>query len=49
MNPRTFSLADLFAIAAETVPERDALVIGDTRHTYGEMAARVERLAAWLH
>jgi len=49
MNPRTFSLADLFAITAETVPERDALVIGDTRYTYGEMAERVDRLAAWLH
>ncbi|WP_068636506.1 AMP-binding protein [Thauera butanivorans] len=49
MNPRSFSLADLFAIAAETVPERDALVIGDTRRTYRQMAERVERLAAWLH
>lgn len=49
MTSRTFSLADLFAIAAETVPERDALVIGASRHTYGQMAARIERLAAWLH
>ena len=49
MIPRSFSLADLFAITAETVPERDALVIGDTRHTYRQMAERVERLAAWLH
>ncbi len=49
MNARTFSLADLFAITAETVPERAALIIGDTQYTYGQMAARVERLAAWLH
>ncbi|MCC4117601.1 AMP-binding protein [Aromatoleum toluclasticum] len=49
MTSRTFSLADLFAIAAETVPERDALVIGASRYTYGQMAARIERLAAWLH
>ena len=48
MNPRTFSLADLFAITAETVPERDALIIGDARRTYREMAERVESLAAWL-
>ena len=32
MNPRTFSLADLFAITAETVPERDALDCGLTGH-----------------
>ncbi len=49
MNPSSFSLADLFAIAAATVPERDAVVIGGQSRTYGEMAARIERLAAWLH
>ena len=49
MNPRSFSLADLFAITAETVPERDALIIGDNRRSYREMAERVDQLAAWLH
>ena len=49
MSTRSYSLADLFAIAAETVPEREALIVGDTRRSYGQMAARVERLAAWLH
>jgi len=49
MNPRSFSLADLFAITAATVPERDALIIGSTRRTYRQMAERVDQLAAWLH
>lgn len=49
MNPRAFSLADLIAITAEIVPERDALVIGGIRRTYREMAERVDSLAAGLH
>ncbi|HQR02789.1 MAG: AMP-binding protein [Proteobacteria bacterium] len=46
---RNYSLADLFAIAAETVPDRIAVMIGDESHTFRSMAARIERLAAWLH
>lgn len=49
MSTRTFCMADLFAIAAATVPERDALIIGEQRSTYREMAARIDQLATWLH
>jgi fatty-acyl-CoA synthase len=45
---RTFNLADLFAIAAETVPEREALVCGPVRRSYRELEQRIERLAAYL-
>ncbi len=49
MTQRSFCMADLFAIAAQTVPERDALIIGDQHTSYRDMAVRIERLAAWLH
>lgn len=46
---RTFNLADLFDIAAEAVPDREAVVVGDTRLSYRMLAERVNRLASWLH
>ncbi len=40
--------AEFLQITAMVVPERTALVAGDTRVTFGEMAERVNRLANWL-
>ena len=40
--------AEFLMIASMTVPDRDALVQGDTRVTYMEMADRVKRLANGL-
>jgi acyl-CoA synthetase (AMP-forming)/AMP-acid ligase II len=42
---RHFNLADLFELVAAEVPDRLALVAGDTRLTYGELDARTNRLA----
>jgi len=47
--PRSFNLADLFAVVAETVPDRDALVAGERRITYRELDQRITRLASALH
>jgi acyl-CoA synthetase (AMP-forming)/AMP-acid ligase II len=41
----TFNLADLFEIVADAVPERIAVVAGDTVRTYAELDARATRLA----
>lgn len=46
--PRTFNLADLFEIVAETVPERTAIVAGDRRITYRDLDQRATRLASAL-
>jgi fatty-acyl-CoA synthase len=45
---RTFNLADLFEIVADTVPDRLALVAGDRRLTYRELDERSSRLAHHL-
>jgi acyl-CoA synthetase (AMP-forming)/AMP-acid ligase II len=37
--------AEFLTISSAVVPDRDALVCGDTRVTYAEMASRVNRLA----
>ncbi|GAA0969048.1 acyl-CoA synthetase [Actinocorallia libanotica] len=44
----SFNLADLFEIVADAVPDRLALVAGDTRLTYAELDARANRVAAVL-
>lgn len=44
----TYNLADLFAIAAQTVPEREAIVCGEVRRSFAELEQRAERLALWL-
>ncbi|MFN8105191.1 MAG: acyl-CoA synthetase [Acidimicrobiia bacterium] len=44
----SFSWADLFEIVADTVGEREALVVGDRRFTYAELDARASRLAHFL-
>ncbi len=45
MPERTYSLADLFEIVTDTVPDRLALVAGSARLTYGELDARANRFA----
>src|SRR5437764_12058062 len=40
-----FNIADLFEYVADTVPEREAVVCGDRRMTYGELDERATRLA----
>ncbi len=45
MSDRTYSLADLFEIVADAVPDRLALVAGDQRRTYRELDERTNRLA----
>ena len=46
--PRLATVQELFAAAAATVGDRVALVAGDTQLTYGELAARGDRLAGRL-
>ncbi|MEY2447728.1 MAG: 3-oxocholest-4-en-26-oate---CoA ligase [Acidimicrobiaceae bacterium] len=41
----TFNLADLFELVARAIPDREALVSGATRLTYGELDERSTRLA----
>jgi acyl-CoA synthetase (AMP-forming)/AMP-acid ligase II len=43
--PRTFNFADIWEFASDAVPEREALVCGPRRLTYGELEARANRLA----
>lgn len=43
-----FNLADLFEMVADHVPERDALVCGKDRATYGELEQRANRLAHFM-
>src|SRR5688572_1386670 len=49
MTTREFNLADLFELVAEEVPERPAIVAGDTRLTFRQLDERTNRLARhWL-
>lgn len=43
-----FNLADLFEMVADIVPERDALVCGEQRASYGELEERANRMAHFL-
>ncbi|NBR16361.1 MAG: long-chain fatty acid--CoA ligase [Gammaproteobacteria bacterium] len=45
---RSFNFADLLELVAHEVPQRTALVCGDERLSYAELASRVEHLAATL-
>jgi acyl-CoA synthetase (AMP-forming)/AMP-acid ligase II len=47
-GPRSFNFADVWEMAADLVPEREALVVGSQRRTYAELEERANRLAAWL-
>ena len=44
-----FTLAGVNELVAATVPDREALVVGDRRFTFGELAERSRRLASYLH
>ncbi len=46
--PRTFNMADVWEMAADAVPEREALVVGDRRRTYAQLEDRANRLANHL-
>jgi 3-oxocholest-4-en-26-oate---CoA ligase len=46
--PRTFNMADVWEMAADAVPEREALVVGPQRRTYGLLEERANRLAHHL-
>ena len=43
-----FNLGTVFLTLAETVPDRDFIVVGERRHTYAETAERSRRLASYL-
>jgi acyl-CoA synthetase (AMP-forming)/AMP-acid ligase II len=46
--PRTFALADVWEMAADAVPDRVGLVVGDRRLTYAAIEDRANRLANHL-
>jgi acyl-CoA synthetase (AMP-forming)/AMP-acid ligase II len=46
--PRAFALADVWEMAADAVPERTALVVGEQRRTYAQIEERANRLANHL-
>ena len=48
MTAPTFNLADLFEQSVDAWPDRDYIVAGDVRRTYGEMEARANQLAHHL-
>src|SRR3954468_8431056 len=48
MAATTFNLADLFEQSVDAWPDRDYIVAGDVRRTYGEMEARANQLAHHL-
>ncbi len=46
--PATFNFADVWEMAADAVPDRLALVVGEQRRTYGQLEDRANRLANHL-
>jgi 3-oxocholest-4-en-26-oate---CoA ligase len=46
--PATFNMADVWEMAADAVPDREALVVGGRRLTYAALEARANRLANHL-
>lgn len=44
-----FNLALVSEVVAAAVPDREALVFGDRRFTFGQLAERTRRLASYLH
>ena len=46
--PSTFNFADIWEMAADAVPDHEALVVGDQRRTYAQLDERVRRLANHL-
>ena len=47
-RPRRFNLADMFELVAAAVPQRDAVVDGDRRCTFGDLDRRTNRFANLL-
>ena len=43
-----YNIADLYESVADTIPDRTAVVSGDTRLTYGELERRGNQLADFL-
>jgi acyl-CoA synthetase (AMP-forming)/AMP-acid ligase II len=43
--PATYNMADVWEMAADAVPTREALVVGDRRCTYAQLEERANRLA----
>ncbi|MFT5575567.1 MAG: acyl-CoA synthetase (AMP-forming)/AMP-acid ligase II [Bermanella sp.] len=43
-----FNLADMFEVVADTVPEREAMVCGDHRTTFGDLDKRANKMAHYL-
>ena len=41
--PRTFNMADVWEMAADAVPEREALVVGEQRRTYAQLEEPVKK------
>ena len=46
--PRTFNMADVWEMAADAVPEREALVVGAARRSYAQLEDHANRLAHHL-
>jgi 3-oxocholest-4-en-26-oate---CoA ligase len=46
--PRTFNMADVWEMAADAVPDREALVVGGRRRSYAQLEERANRLAHHL-
>ncbi len=46
--PKSFNMADVWEMAADAVPEREALVVGVQRRTYADLEERANRLAHHL-
>ena len=44
-----FNLATVSEVVAAAVPDREAIVFGDRRFTFGQLAERTRRLASYLH
>jgi acyl-CoA synthetase (AMP-forming)/AMP-acid ligase II len=44
-----FSLAGVNEVVASVAPDREAVIFGDRRLTFGELAERSRRLASYLH
>ena len=49
MTSREWALGDVHEIVSAAIPERDMIVHGRQRRTYGEIATRSWALGALLH
>ena len=49
MSAEQFNLGRVFETVAAAIPEREAIVWGERRLSYGELRERSRRLASYLH